>query len=153
MDLFVNTARESQRARREKKDCSEVFVSSQCVSHKPGLHETLNPLPEGLEIMVPMGTEQLPFRKSENVKEHLKPASPFYRKERKNQSAKEKVKYGWSKEEAPSEISGCFSSELSMQQVLEKSLLENTFTKQQKANLRFEFHGLGKKAHVHIRGP
>lgn len=41
------------------------------MSHKPGLHETLNPLPEGLEIMVPMGTEQLPFRKSENVKEHV----------------------------------------------------------------------------------
>lgn len=83
----------------------------------------------------------------------LKPASPFYRKERKNQSAKEKVKYGWSTEEAPSEISGCFSSELSMQQVLEKSLLENTFTKQQKANLRFEFHGLGKKGNTQSNIP
>lgn len=58
------------------------------------------------------------------------------------------MKYGWSKE-APSEMSGCSSSELSMQQVLEMSLLENTFSKQQKANLRFERHSLGKEGNTH----
>lgn len=59
------------------------------------------------------------------------------------------MKHGWSKADSPPERSGCPSSEQGMQQALEKSLLGNTYTKQQKANLRFECCYPEKEGNTH----
>ena len=59
------------------------------------------------------------------------------------------MKHGWSKEDSPSEMSGCPTSERGMQQPLEKSLLGNTYIKQRKANLRFECRYLEKEGNAH----